>query len=343
MDKAYACYRWSADPRWITDGLLTNFYRTTMENFIKLHDDNADGIAEGHSIDIFDGACGSYCEQSAGGYGVGGDNIATTWSAYNSYAKLLTAMGKPALGKIYLAKANRVRDGYVRDWWNPSGNNYYAGRTIGLSGWITNFDQYSKETYAFQAVKRIAEPGPRADALLERLHKNYLENGKKYNFESFTYLPEAFYNYGKDDYAWHWLKRLLDSHYEYPEVSFTAVGAIATGMVGIEPDAPNHQVATLGHLTPQVDWVELDHVPVGAHDVLVRHERANTITTVRHNAGNVPLRWEARFPGAFSKLLVDGVPRKARRQSNNGILVSLVTVTLEVGQQVTVAAGSPAR
>ncbi len=98
VDKAFACYRWSADPRWITDALLTNFYRTTMEDFIKAHDDNADGIAEGHFIDIFDGACGSYCEQSAGGYGVGGDNIATTWSAYHSYARLLAAMGKPAAG-----------------------------------------------------------------------------------------------------------------------------------------------------------------------------------------------------------------------------------------------------
>lgn len=343
VDRAYACYRWSADPRWITDPLLTNFYRTTMDDFIQAHDDNADGIAEGHSIDIFDGACGSYCEQSAGGYGVGGDNIATTWSAYHSYAKLLTATGNPARATVYLAKAKRVREDYVRNWWNPAGNNYYAGRTIGLGGWITNCDQYSKETYAFQAVKRIAEPGPRADALLEQLHRNYLANGKTYNFESFTYLPEAFYNYGKDAYAWHWLQRLLDSHYEYPEVSFTAIGAIATGMMGIEPDAPNHRVATLGHLPGEVDWVALDHLPVGAHEVLVRHEKANTITTVRHIAGSVPLQWEARFPGAYSQLLVDGVPREARRKTDQGLVVSLLQVTLAPGQQVTIATGAVAK
>jgi hypothetical protein len=154
---------------------------------------------------------------------------------------------------------------------------------------------------------------------------------------------EAFYNYGKNDYAWHWLKRLMDSHYEYPEVSFTAIGAVATGLMGIAPDAPNHQVTTLGRLPPDVDWVELNHVPVGAHDVLVRHERANTITTVRHNAGKATLHWEARFPGGFSKLLVNGVARKAKQKTDHGITVSLVQVTLEPGQQATVAAGLPAK
>lgn len=343
VDRAYTCYRWSADPRWTTDPVLTKFYKTTMVDFIQAHDDNADGIAEGHFVDIFDGACGSYCEQSAGGYGVGGDNIATTWSAYKSYANLLAAMGMPAAGKTYVAKANRVRDAYHREWWNPSGNNYYAGRTIGLGGWITDFDQYSKETYSFQAVKRIAEPGSRANALLEKLHQNYLENGKNYNFESFSYLPEAFYNYGKNDQAWHWLKRLMDSHYEYPEVSFVSIGAIATGMMGIEPDAPNHRLATLGRVPSEVDWVELNHVPVGTHDVLIRHERANTSTTVRHNSGKADLHWQARFPGTYSTLLVDGVARKAKQETELGIPVSTVQVTLKPGQQATVAVGVPSK
>jgi hypothetical protein len=340
VDKAYACYRWSADPRWITDAVLTNFYRTTMDAFILAHDDNGDGIAEGHFIDIFDGACGSYCEGSTGGYGVGGDNIATTWSAYHSYAKLLGAMGKRALADTCLVKANRVRDGYVRDWWNSSGNNYYAGRTIDMGTWITNFDQYSKETYAFQAVKRIAEAGPRADALLDKLHKNYLENGKDYNFESFTYLPEAFYNYSKNDQAWHWLKRLLDSHYEYPEVSFTAIESIATGMMGIEPDAPNHKVATLGRLTPEVDWVQMDHVLVGPNEILVRHQDGNRTTTVV-NHGGPELTWEALFPGEHAIIHIDGSPKTATRKALNGALVSGVTIQVKTGQSRVVKVPEP--
>jgi hypothetical protein len=340
VDKAYACYQWSADPRWITDPVLTNFYRTTMNEFIAKHDDNGDGIAEGHFIDIFDGACGSYCEQSAGGYGVGGDNIATTWSAYRAYAHLLKAMGKDAEAPVYQARADRVKRDYDRDWWNASAENYYAGRTIGLTGWITNFDQYSKETYDFQAIKCIAQPGSKAHAMLAKIDQNYRANRKHYNFESFTYLPEAFYNYGMNDKAWYWLRCILDSHYEYPEVSFTAVEFIATGMMGVEPDAPHRKIATLGRLTEEVGWVQLDHIPVGAYDVLVKHENSNRTTTVRNNTGGVTLTWEARFPGSFETLAVDGVPQPAKRKTINGVNVSCVEVPLRGGEQKTVRANA---
>jgi hypothetical protein len=336
VDKAYACYKWSADPRWIGDPVLTNFYRTTMNQFIAKHDDDGDGIAEGHAIDIFDGACGSYCEQSAGGYGVGGDNIATTWSAYIAYANLLTAMGRRAEAALCLAKADRVKRAYDQNWWNAGAGNYYAGRTIGLTGWITNFDQFSKETYTFQAVKGIAQPGDRAEALLEKIDRNYRENRRHYNFESFTYLPEVFYNYGMNDKGWYWLKCIMDSHYEYPEVSFTSVEFIATGMMGIEPDAPNHKIATLGRLTDEVGWVQLDHIPVGACDVLVKHENSNRTTTVRNHTGDTTLTWEARFPGSFGMLVVDGVPQTATHNTLNGVNVSSVEVRLRGGEQKTV-------
>jgi len=343
VDKAYSCYKWSADPRWLREPVLTNFYRTTMNNFITAHDDNNDGIAEGHFVDIFEGACGSYCEGSAGGYGVGGDNIATTWSAYRSYAELLSAMGKASEASVYEAKAEKVRHLYIRDWWNPAGGNYFAGQNIGLRGWITNFDQYSKETYDFQAVKCLAEPGMRAKAMLDKIHQNYLANRTNYNFESFTYLPEAFYNYGMNEQGWHWLKCIMDSHYEYPEISFTGIGFIATGMMGIEPDAPNRRISTLGRLTSEIGWVQLDHIPVGTYDVLVKHENSNRTTSVRNNTGAASLTWEARFRGAYSTLFVDGVAHKAKRKTLNGVELSYVEVVLNGGQQATVTPALPSK
>lgn len=336
VDKAHACYLWSGDARWLNDPVLTNFYWTTMNHFIARHDENGDGIAEGRFIDIFDGACGSYCEQSAGGYGVGGDNIATTWAAYKAYAKLLAAVGKSSEAAAYSAKAARIKTDYDRDWWNAADGNYYAGRTIGLSGWITNFDQYSKETYYFQAIKGIAEPGPRANAMLEKIHENNLAHRKHYNFESLTYLPEVFYTYGMNDRGWHWLKCLLDSHYEYPEVSYTAVEYIATGLMGIEPDAPNNKVCTLGRLNSEVAWVQLDHIPVGQFDVMVKHENANRTTTLKNNSGKTALNWEARFPGSFDTLYVDGKATKAKHKTLNGVSVSYAEVTLGSGEQKSV-------
>lgn len=338
VDRAYTCYLWSGDPRWITDPVLSGFYDSTMNRFIPRHDTNNDGIAEGTAVDIFEGPCGSYCEQSAKGYGVGGDNIATTWSAYQSYARVLEAAGRGSEAGRYLKRAESIKQQYEKDWWNEAGSNYYAGRSIGLGRWITDFDQYSKETYYFQAVKRIAQPGPRANAMLDSIHRHNVENRHKYNFESLTYLPEVFYHYGMNERGWHWLKCLMDSHFNYPEVSFVAIGSIATGMMGIEPEAPRRRLATQGRLTPETGWVQIDHVPIGALDVLVRHENGNLTSTVRNNSVDQDLNWEARIPGSFETLNVDGKPEPASRKSVNGVVVSCVEVTLVAGQRRTVSA-----
>ncbi len=48
--------------------------------------------------------------------------------------------------------------------------------------------------------------------------------------------------------------------------------------------------------------------------------------------------WEARFPGSYSTLFVDGVPHKAKRKALNGVEVAYVEVVLGGGQQKTVTA-----
>jgi hypothetical protein len=334
IEKAYTLYRWSGDEKWIKDADLTNFYESAMDKCIKSIDDNNDGIGEGHFNDM-KGPNGSYCEGSSHGFGVGGDNISSTWAAYNAYAALLTAMGKLPEADVYREKANKVKAHYDMDWWNAGENCYYSGRSIGLDRWFTEFNQWSKETYMFQAAKCIAEPGAKADALLDRIHSNYLASGKKYNLESFTYLPESFYKYGKNERGWHWLKFIMDSHYNYPEVSMTAIGFVATGMMGVDPDAPRHAVATLGRLTPEVTWVQLDGIPMGSHKVCVKHENNNRTTTLIHRSGSQDLLWEASFPGSHASLQIDGVTTAATQKTINGVSVSYVAITMAVGQQKT--------
>ena len=334
VEKAYTLYQWTGDESWVKDKTLTDFYDATMNKCIKSIDDNNDGIGEGHFNDI-QGPNGSYCEGSAHGFGVGGDNIASTWAAYNAYAKLLTTMGKSAEASASQEKAKKIKEHYDKDWWNAAENCYYSGRSIGLDRWFTEINQNSKETYMFQATKRIAEPGQRAEALLDKIHNNYLEHRKNYNFESFTYLPESFYKYGQNDRGWYWLKCNMDSHYNYPEVSMTAIGFIATGMMGIEPDAPKHAVSTLGRLTSEVGWVQLAGIPIGSHKVEVKHENKNNTTTLVHKSGTQDLTWEACFTGSYAALQVDGVDAPAHQKTINGVPVTYTTITMAVGQQKT--------
>jgi hypothetical protein len=120
-------------------------------------------------------------------------------------------------------------------------------------------------------------------------------------------------------------------------VSFTVISHIATRIMGIEPDAPGRSVSTLGRLPAEVDWVQLDHVPLGANDILVRHADNNRTTTVMNNAGP-DLTWEALFPGVHPVVHVDGSPKTAGTKLLNGSSFSSVTIQVKAGQRRTATA-----
>ena len=53
-------------------------------------------------------------------------------------------------------------------------------------------------------------------------------------------MPEVFYRYGHEEAAYAEILALADpakKRREYPEVPFAVIGAVATGLMGLEPDA----------------------------------------------------------------------------------------------------------
>ncbi|HNQ88911.1 MAG TPA: hypothetical protein PKM73_09880 [Verrucomicrobiota bacterium] len=124
----------------------------------------------------------------------------------------------------------------------------------------------------------------------------------------------------------------MNSRSGYPEVSFTVISHIATRMMGMEPDAPRHTIATLGRLPAEVAWAQLDHVPLGPHDIQVRHEDGNRTSTLANHAGP-DLAWEALFTGEHAVLLVDDMPQTATAKALRGTRVSSVTIHVKTGQR----------
>ena len=110
------------------------------------------------------------------------------------------------------------------------------------------------------------------------------------------------------------------------EVSFSIVGAIVTGMIGVSVDpvpqgretqllnyfAGSH-VRTLSQLTAASSWAVLQHLPVKSNDVSIRHEGISA-TEFTNNHGPA-LVWEAAFAGRFDELMVNGTRVKATRLS----------------------------
>jgi hypothetical protein len=123
-------------------------------------------------------------------------------------------------------------------------------------------------------------------------------------------------------------------------VSFTVITQLATRILGIDPDAPSRAITTLGRLPSEVAWAELDHVPLGPNDILVRHEDRNRTTTLVNNGGP-DLTWEALFAGQHPVLLVDGSPMKATPKLLQGVPVSGISICVKAGQRRVVKASEP--
>jgi hypothetical protein len=131
-------------------------------------------------------------------------------------------------------------------------------------------------------------------------------------------------------------------------VSYSIIGAIVTGMMGVnvDPVQPGREsellrhsgeqfVATLPQLTSQTTWAELQNLPVRANEITVRHEGVRK--TVFTNESGPALVWRAEFPGAFETLLVNGKLVKAMKEKLPvGRDISSVRAVVAPGNSVTV-------
>ena len=190
---------------------------------------------------------------------------------------------------------------------------------------------FGYETSWFIPYTGLCEPGPRAAAYLDFIHNSFQAKPSP-NIEAWTYLPDVFYAWSQNERGWRYFKHVMDSRSSYPEVSFTVISQIATRIMGVEPDAQGRSVRTFGRLPAEVAWVQLDHVPVGQNDLLIRHEDVNGSTTVENSAGP-DINWEALFPGTRPVIQVDGVLMTAAAASINGVPVSAVSIPLKAGQR----------
>lgn len=332
VEKAYKMYLWSGDSRWINDPDMINYYDHALNDFISLHDENANGVAEEHHTSIWQGVA-TYNENGEG-LVEAGDAIGSQYQAFLAYSGILAARGDSAGASIWATKAADLKNHFNTNWFSTSANRYIRGFS---SSWTPKTD-FGKENSWFMPMKQITNPGSRTDSYLTYIDSS-VSALAPFNIEAYTYLPEAFYLWGRNDLGWKWLKYIADSRSTYPEISYTVIGHTAEGMMGIQPNAPQHKVATLPRLTPEVGWVQLDHIPVGGHDILVKHE-GNTKTTLKHNTGTENLTWEAQFDGSYSTLYLDGTAMPASQKTVNGRTLSYITVALAAGQQKTVSVSS---
>jgi hypothetical protein len=265
-------YDWTGDRRWIDDPDLAAYYLHSVEDFVTAHDSDGDGLPEAPGTgDIFDGAA-SYNEHPERPLTVAADGLAT------QYAALLAVARHHA--PSYRASAQSIQDRFA-SWWDEGSGSFARGR--GKDGGL-DFG-WGLETSWFVPMLGLSGTGERNERFLDFI-ETQLELSPPPNIEAFSYLPEVFFRHGRDESAWRWLRHLVDSRDDYPEVSFTVVQHLVAGLLGLEPDAASASLTIDSHLPAAIGWLRADHVRVGEWDLdITAHGRQQIDVTVHSGPG----------------------------------------------------------
>ncbi|PSW16519.1 hypothetical protein C9J01_05835 [Photobacterium rosenbergii] len=339
VEKALEQYRWTGDDRYIYDPDLWQFYTKVLTDYIALHDDQEpNGIAEGYG-GIFEGSA-TYNER--GEFPIeAGDGIGSQYQATVAYAEMLRARGEDALADEWQEKAVELKRFFNEEWSikdpaNPMDNYVNIIQKDGL-----RLNDFGKENSWFMPMKLITEPGERNNKYLDFISANLGEGigstpEAPHNIEAYTYIPETYFPYNQNEEAWKWMNYIINkkdlpherptqgTNGDYPEISFTFISNTIEGLMGIEPNAPENRVVTASHLPQDVEWLEVDYLPMGAHELAIRHE--GLTETSLANTSEKPLEWEARFYGEHDSITVNGTAMTAQMKEVNGVKLSYVVI-----------------
>jgi hypothetical protein len=357
LDASYRMYLWSGDLKYVEDPAFLNFYDRTVSDYVQRWALDLDHVMKRPRLmnvrgefdphDKFQPSRGipGYDERRRD-FVVSVDLLAAEYAAYNGYSQIEALHGNFKDAEAYANKARAVQKFVNTTWWDEKARRFYA--VLDEKYHLDGRDGVDVLYYG------VAEDGPRAEAALNDLLATIKANPSG-PVELESHYPEVLYRYGAPEVAYAQIMDLARKgryRQEYPEVSFSVVGAIVTGLMGInvEATAPRRGlqqsdyvetvVSTLPSLTKDTAWAEIRNLPVRANQVGVKQE-GNQRTTFRNQSGPA-LVWRAEFPGAHETLLVDGKAAKASSGKRpSGGPTSWLQVTVGAGDTVTVEAPAP--
>jgi hypothetical protein len=193
------------------------------------------------------------------------------------------------------------------------------------------------------------DDGLKARSALDNLLKTMRDEPAS-QVEPESHYAEILYRNGYPDAAYAEVMDLTRADRErrdYPEVSFSTIGVIVNGPMGInvEPAVPIESAAQSEHfetvirtfpqLTAGTAWAELRDLPIGNGTITVRHYGERR--TILVNQGETELNWEPTFPGAFATLVINGKTISAHIESRYcGRAITWVRVQVMAAKSATV-------
>ncbi len=336
LDACYRMYLWSGDKSYIEDPVFLNFYHHTVTDYVSRwnldppHVMTRETAPQDSSHFRGDPSYG----ESRRDIALGVDLLATQYAGYRSYAAILSIRGDDGAAQMYLRSASDVKGLINRAWWNPAEGHFFA--------FLDKDHQFQGHAGADLLYRDVVDDGPKAQGALDTLLKT-MQDEPASAVEPKSHYAEILYRYGDPDAAYAEimdLSRAGRERQDYPEVSYSVIGAIVNGLMGInvEPDVPIEDLAqgkpfktvvrTMPQLTAKTTWVELRNLPIGDGSVTVRHYGDRRTILINHE--KTELDWEAAFPGSFATLVVNGKPISAHTEFHHlGRVVTWVRVQVK--------------
>jgi hypothetical protein len=330
FDLLRACWQqlqWTNDPVFL-DSVFSNFYDRSVTSYVEAWDRDRDGVMEGRLHPRRRGIP-SYFQEDAEIL-IGADLLAAQYAGYLTYAAIQGRKGDQGslswkLADQYRQRAQSLRLRYNTEWWDAAQNRHYSA-ILANRGFDSH---YIADANVYALLFGIPEDGLKTESALD-----WMEKVRPTFDQTLSYYPEILFLYGRNQPAYKHLLEITDPGFRgraMPEVSFAAIGAVVSGLMGVQPDAPRSALATLPNLPIEMGWVKLTRLPVLRNKIAVLH-RGLTLTTITNEAGPV-FHWRARFPvgptNQAGTLLIDGVPQDTMRTelpNRRSIVSALVPV-----------------
>ncbi|MCB2222080.1 MAG: hypothetical protein KQI35_16980 [Bacteroidetes bacterium] len=346
MQACYQQYLWTGDSTYIDDRDLQNFYQLSVGNYVSRWQLGVDDVLsrnrlinikhpENPDSSFFYDKRGipTYNEGGRARTQLGIDMTASLYAGYNSYANMLKMKGDDTLSAAYDLKAKGVKSFLDSYWWDANNQSY---RSVAYDdGSFDYFKVGDNQAFLLYLLHfGILDDHDRITMILNR----YDAFKDSLIVELASYLPKYFYRCGYSEAAGELIKKLCDTsnlRRDYPENSFSVVDAIATGLMGVEPDASKNMITTISNLPESMEWANMDHVKVFSGSISVSHEKRKRSTLTNNINGNII--WKACFYGDFQHLIVDDIDQPAKHVTDiMGRRISYVLYEIEPQETITI-------
>jgi hypothetical protein len=341
LDSIVRMWRWTGDKTYVNDPSFQRFFETTATDYIKAWDLQPGLILNRHRImnerlskGKFIHARGipSYSE-GEDNFNLGTDLLAAEYRAFESLRFVAISRHEVRPAQQYEYTANKILHLIERRAWSEKNHHFMGffsqdGTTHGAGDAMVLYFGATKDSRHIRAALSHIES------------EKYLKN---IGIEEESYLAQTLYRYGENRAAY---ERIMDltrpnkERRDYPEVCFSVIGAIVTGMMGLEVVGGDNRkrpvLYSIARFPKNSDSATLMGVRIRENLVDLQHvgDRRSVLT----NRSGPTFCWQATFSGKVPFLIVDGHPVRSKISFTAGLApVSWITTEVATGASVVVS------